>query len=48
MEVNGQLRDPAALLPERETRYTLDWRRGGLWILSGRCGEEKYSCLCWE
>jgi len=43
MEVNGQLRVPAALPPGKESWYTLDRRLGGLQSHSGRGDEEKNS-----
>jgi hypothetical protein len=43
MEVSGQLHDPAALPPGRNTGYPLDGRLVGLQSQSGRGGEEKNS-----
>jgi len=43
MDVSGQLHASAALLPEKEPRYQLDKRLGGLQSRSGRGGEEKNS-----
>jgi hypothetical protein len=43
MEVSGQLHAPAALYPEKETRYPLDRRLDGPQSRSGRDGEEKNS-----
>jgi hypothetical protein len=41
MDVSGQLHASAALLPEKEPRYQLDKRLGGLQSRSGHSGEEK-------
>jgi hypothetical protein len=43
MEVSGKLHAPAALPPEKESRYPLDRRLGGPQSRSGRGGEEKNS-----
>jgi hypothetical protein len=46
MEVSGQLATP--LLPGLQKNFTrcpLDWRLGGPWSLSGRCGGEKNLAL---
>jgi hypothetical protein len=41
IEMSGQLHAPAALLPEKKFRYSLERSLGGPLRRSGRCGEEK-------
>jgi hypothetical protein len=43
MEVNGQLHDPAAIAPEKESLVPLDRRLSGPQNRSGHGGEEKNS-----
>jgi hypothetical protein len=45
MEVSGQFRAPAALLPVKSPWYPLDRRLGGNQSRSGHGGEEKNSQL---
>jgi hypothetical protein len=48
MEVSGQLHAPAALPPEKESWYVLNWRLGRTQSRSGRCVEKKYHYPCQE
>jgi len=48
MDVSGEFDAPVALSPGRSTRYPSDTRLGGSQSRSGRGGEEKNSCPCWE
>jgi hypothetical protein len=48
MEVSSQIYNPAALPPVKPPRYPLDIRVVGPHLRSGRRGEKKISCPCWE
>jgi len=43
MEVSGEIRDPAALIPRKEPLVPIDRRLGGSQSRSGCGGEEKNS-----
>jgi len=47
MEVSDRLHTPAALLPEKDTRYPLYRRLGGPQIQSEPVAKMKDPCLCW-